>query len=65
MYGFNKYAYNFDIKLIPFEICLIYKPTFSFRFLTLDSSDSNHISKFTVVVDVAFTKKGVNHINKK
>ena len=22
------YVYNVDIKLIPFEICLIYKPTY-------------------------------------
>ena len=25
--GCNVYAYNIDIKLIPFEICLIHKPT--------------------------------------
>ena len=24
--GYNEYAYNFDIKLIPFETCLIHKP---------------------------------------
>ena len=25
--GCNEYAYKVDIKLIPFEICLIHKPT--------------------------------------
>ena len=25
--GCNEYAYNVDIKLIPFDICLIHKPT--------------------------------------
>ena len=26
--GCNEHAYNVDIKLIPFEMCLIHKPTY-------------------------------------
>ena len=35
-YEYNEYEYNIDIELIPFEICLIHKPTHS------DVSESNH-----------------------
>ena len=50
---------NVDIKLIPFEICLIHKPAYS--------CDSNHSSKFTALVIVAFTKKKKEkrHVSKK
>ena len=59
--------YNVDIKLIPFDICLIHTPAYRFRFITLekyfyntykvDTSYSNHLPKLTVLVVVAFTKK--------
>ena len=39
----NKYVYNVEIKLIPFEICLIYKSI-------------HHSSKFQVLAVVALTK---------
>ena len=64
--GYNGYAYNVDIKLIIFEICLIlihliliqiHKFRKILRIRINGSSDSNHSSRFTVVVVVAFTKK--------
>ena len=34
--GCNEYAYNVDIKLIPFQISLIHKPVYSFGLITLE-----------------------------
>ena len=53
----NEYAYNVNIKLIPFEICLIHNLKIS--------SDTNHSSKFIVVVVVAFVKKEKLHTQAK
>ena len=57
-YEYNEYEYNADIKLIPFEVCLIHKPTHSDSQIKKNtSSDLNHSSKFIVLVVVVFTKK--------
>ena len=37
-------AYNVNIKLIPFEIWLIHKPAYSFRFITLEKYFYNQTS---------------------
>ena len=62
----HEYAYKVDIKLIPFEICLIHKPTHLDSYLEMILSNSNHLSKFkALVVIVAFTTKDNRHISNK
>ena len=53
------YKDNVDIKLVTFKICLNQIPKFRKILIILinDSSDSNNLSKFTVLFIAAFTKE--------